>query len=103
MTEHQTSSRQPGESTRTYWLIFWTLIALLALTVIASFINLDRLLAGLNAAVALAIAAAKGSLVVLFFMHIRHSSKLTWIFASAAFVWLGIMLVLTFNDYITRL
>jgi hypothetical protein len=39
---------------------------------------------------------------MLFFMHVRKSSKLTWIFASAAFVWLGIMFVYSFSDYLAR-
>ncbi len=88
--------------TRTYYIIFAWLMGLLIATVAASFLNLDRFFPGLNAAVALCIAAAKAMLVVLFFMHVRHAGKLTWIFASAAFVWLGIMLVLTLNDYLTR-
>jgi K+ transporter len=41
-------------------------------------------------------------LVILFFMHVRHSSHVTWVFAGAAFLWLGILLVLTMNDYVTR-
>jgi hypothetical protein len=35
-------------------------------------------------------------------MHIRHSSRLTWIFAGAAFLWLGLLLALTATDYATR-
>jgi hypothetical protein len=35
-------------------------------------------------------------------MHVKHASKLTWAFATAAFLWLAILLALTFNDYVTR-
>ncbi len=40
--------------------------------------------------------------MILFFMHVRHSSRLTWIFAGAAFLWLGLLLGLTMTDYATR-
>src|SRR5689334_12622329 len=53
-------------------------------------------------AVAMSIAVAKTLLVVLFFMHVRYHSRLTWIFASAGFVWLLIMVSLTMTDYLTR-
>ena len=101
-TAHDTSELHPAEQVRTYWVIFYWLMGLLVLTVIAGQIDLDRIVGGLNAAVALTIAVAKAMLVVLFFMHVKKSSKLTWIFASSAFIWLVIMLVLTFNDYLTR-
>ena len=87
---------------RTYWVIFWWLMGLLVLTVIAGRIDLDHLIPGLNAVVALIIATIKAVLVILFFMHVKQSSKLTWIFSSAAFIWLIILIALTFNDYLTR-
>ena len=99
---HQTSEPHPGETLRTYYIIFAWLMILLVATVIAGQINLDRLMPGLNAIVALVIAAVKASLVILFFMHVKRSSKLTWAFAGAAFIWLVILLALTFNDYLTR-
>jgi len=101
-TAHDTSDLHPGETPRTYWVIFFWLMGLLTLTVIAGKIDLDKIVGGLNAAVALTIAVAKAMLVVLFFMHVKKSSKLTWVFASSAFLWLAIMLALTFNDYLTR-
>jgi cytochrome c oxidase subunit 4 len=56
----------------------------------------------MNTAVALTIASIKALMVVLVFMHLRHSTKLTWIIASAGFLWLGIMMAFTFADYLTR-
>jgi cytochrome c oxidase subunit 4 len=100
-SRHGTSAKEPDEL-RTYWKVFYWLMGLLVLTVIAGRIDLDRLVPGLNVAIALIIAAVKGTLVVLFFMHVRKASKLTWIFASAAFVWLIIMIGLSFNDYLLR-
>jgi cytochrome c oxidase subunit 4 len=56
----------------------------------------------LNVIIALTIACVKATLVVLYFMHVRYSSKLVWlIFASAVF-WLAILFALTFADYWTR-
>ena len=52
-----------------------------------------------NVVTALLIAVAKALLVILFFMHVRHSSKLTWIFAGAAFLWLTLLLGLTLSEY----
>ena len=99
---HDTSDLHPSEALRTYWVIFYWLMGLLVLTVIAGRINLDRIVGGLNAAVALSIATIKALLVILFFMHVKKSSKLTWMFSCAAFIWLVILLALTFNDYATR-
>jgi len=99
---HETSDMHPHEALRTYYVVFAWLMGLLLLTVIASLIPFDKLVPGLNVMVALVIAIIKAALVVMFFMHVKHASKLTWAFATAAFLWLAIMLALTFNDYITR-
>jgi cytochrome c oxidase subunit 4 len=56
----------------------------------------------MNAVVALTIAVIKATLVVLYFMHVRYSSKLTWVFVGAGFFWLAIMVALTLSDYMTR-
>jgi cytochrome c oxidase subunit IV len=55
-----------------------------------------------NAIVALSIAVIKATLVVLYFMHVRYSSKLTWVFVVAGLVWLIILFALTLSDYMTR-
>jgi len=52
--------------------------------------------------VALGIAFAKAVLVVLFFMHVKYNSKLTWVFASGGVLWLLIMIILTMGDFIAR-
>ncbi len=56
----------------------------------------------LNTIAALAIAVFKAILVVLFFMHVRYSSRLTWAVVCGGVFWLGILLALTFGDYLTR-
>jgi cytochrome c oxidase subunit 4 len=52
--------------------------------------------------VALAIAAVKMLLVALFFMHIRHSTKLTRLVVTGGLLWLAILLFLTMSDFATR-
>ena len=85
-------------STRVYYAIF---VALVVLTVVTwSIAKLD--LGKMNAVVALTIAVIKATLVVLYFMHVRYSSRLTWVFVSAGFFWLAIMIALTLSDYMTR-
>jgi cytochrome c oxidase subunit 4 len=86
------------DSIRTYLLIYLALMALLIATVVAGMIDLGRW----NVVIALAIAVVKALLVILFFMHVRHSSRQTWIFASASFLWLALLLIGTTGDYATR-
>jgi cytochrome c oxidase subunit 4 len=83
---------------RTYYLIFAALLALTFVTVMAARVDLGPL----NTAVALAIASFKALLVVLFFMHVKYSTRLTQLAVIAAIYWLGILLVLTLSDYFTR-
>ena len=70
-----------------------------ALTTGVAFIDLGRI--G-NIAVALTIAVIKAVLVMLYFMHLRYSSRLTTLFAAAGVFWFGILLVLTLSDYLSR-
>jgi cytochrome c oxidase subunit IV len=84
---------------RTYLLVFLALIALTGLTV-----GVSRLDLGPQAHLwlGLAIAVTKATLVILFFMHVWWSSKLTWVIAVAGAVFLGILLLFTMSDYLTR-
>jgi cytochrome c oxidase subunit IV len=88
-----------GETLRTYFIIYAALMVLLVITMVASKVYLGHV--G-NLALAMTIACIKGLLVVLYFMHVRHGSRLVWVFASAAFLWLSILFMLTFADYFTR-
>jgi cytochrome c oxidase subunit 4 len=82
----------------TYALIYVGLMILTGLTTFVAFFDLGLA----NPVVALSIAVLKASLVVLFFMHMRWSSRLTMIIGGSALFWLGIMIVLTLSDYTTR-
>jgi cytochrome c oxidase subunit 4 len=55
-----------------------------------------------NPIVALTIACTKAVLVILFFMHVRYSSKLTMVTVAAGFFWLLILITLSLSDYISR-
>jgi len=65
-------------------------------------IDLDRVFPGANTLVALLIAFTKMSFVMLFFLHVRWSSRLIWLAVVAAFFWLAIMFSYTMQDYLTR-
>jgi cytochrome c oxidase subunit 4 len=93
---------------RAYLGVFVALMALLILTVGVYYIPFEDLSVGgvnlgwLNTAIALAIAITKALLVMIVFMHLQHSSKLTWAVAGAGFVFLIIMMTFFFTDYQSR-
>jgi cytochrome c oxidase subunit 4 len=87
-----------ASATRIYYVIFAVLIVCTYLTWQVAYFDLGRL----NTVAALAIAGLKATLVVWFFMHARSSPRLTWLIAFGGLLWLGILLVLTFGDYLTR-
>jgi len=102
-TEHTEHPPHREESLRTYFTVFIILMILLVLTVVAYEIDFSRWHIGfMNLLIAMVIAIIKAVLVILIFMHVRVSSKLVWVFASAAFLWLSIMIVGTLHDYATR-
>jgi cytochrome c oxidase subunit 4 len=84
--------------TRVYYMVFAVLIVCTAITVGVAFADLGPI----NAIVALSIAVFKAVLVVLYFMHVKYSTRLTWAVVVASVFWLGIMLSLTMGDYLTR-
>lgn len=91
MSEHVVSKK-------IYFVIFGLLLVLTAATVWVATFDLGPL----NVIVALSIAVLKATLVVLYFMHVRYSSKLTWVFVAAGFFWLAILVAFTLSDYATR-
>ena len=84
---------------RIYVTIFLVLLAGTALTVVAAFYDFPW---ELNTIVALTIATTKATLVVLYFMHVRYSSRLIWVIVASALFWMGILFALTFSDYNSR-
>lgn len=80
-----------------YYMVFGALIVGTILTVAAAKVDMGPL----NNVVMLAIAATKATLVILFFMHVRWSSRLTWVVAMAGFFWL-LLLFSILGDYTSR-
>jgi cytochrome c oxidase subunit 4 len=82
----------------TYFAVFFGLMLLTVLTVAVSRVDLGTM----NTVVALAIAIVKATVVILWFMHVIHSPRLTWIVVISSFIWLAVLFVLLFADYLTR-
>jgi cytochrome c oxidase subunit 4 len=82
----------------TYVKAIVVLMVLLIVTVLAAEVEMGIL----NVPIALLIATTKAIVIMMYFMHLKFSSKLVWIFAGVAFVFVGIMFALTMSDYFTR-
>src|SRR5258708_34087122 len=78
--------------------VFAGLVGGTGLTVAVAFVGLGAL----NHVLMLGIAMTKALLVILFFMHVRWSSRLTWVVAASGFFWLLILFGITMSDYLTR-
>ena len=81
-----------------YVAILFALLVGTALTVWASFVDLGFW----NPIIALAIATGKAMLVVLFFMHVKYSSKLTKLIVFAGVFTFLVLVSMTMADYISR-
>ena len=86
-------------SVRVYIVIF---LALLVGTTLTVWAGLQDFPGPLNVVVAITIAVIKATLVVLYFMHVRYSTRLIWVIVASALFWLAILFALTFSDYWTR-
>jgi cytochrome c oxidase subunit IV len=83
---------------RTYLTIFGALMVLTLVTVLAAYVNLGAF----NPVVAMAIAIFKATLVVLYFMHVKYSSRLTKLVVLTGLFFLVILLGETMMDYASR-
>jgi cytochrome c oxidase subunit 4 len=81
-----------------YVVIFCALLVFTALTIFASYIEMGPW----NPIVAIAIAVTKATLVVLFFMHVKYSPKLTKLTVGAGVFTFLILISMTLADYISR-
>ena len=79
----------------TYLAVFATLMVLTVVTVWAA----GQDFGAFNTVVALGIAVCKATLVILFFMHVKYSPRLTQIVVGAAFLWLSLLILGTLHDY----
>ena len=78
-----------------YLLVFGGLLVLTFVTVWVA----ENDFGALNTPIALGIAVVKATLVILFFMHVKYSPRLTWLVVVAAFAWLALLLGVTLADY----
>ena len=82
----------------TYYAIFIALLVGTALTWWVATIDLGAM----NNVIMLAIAVTKATLVILFFMHVKYGSKLTWLIVAGSVFFLLILIIFTMNDYLYR-
>ena len=94
-TEHSATHIVPVS---TYLMVFLALIVGTIVTWQVALIDLGPF----NIVVALTIAVCKASLVVLFFMHVKYSPRLTKLVVIAGLFWLFILLAMTETDLLTR-
>jgi cytochrome c oxidase subunit IV len=109
---HDTTHEHPENPLPYYAGVFTLLMVFTALTVFVAKFDLGEMFAHtpvigrfsgiLNAVVALTIAAIKALAVIMIFMHVRWSSRLTQVIVVGAVFWLLIMLSFTISDYLTR-
>ncbi len=86
------------DSLKVYTLVFVSLLILTVATTLVAMVDLGSL----NVVMALLIATVKMLLVVLFFMHLRHTTILTKVVVGGGMLWLAILLVLSLSDFVTR-
>lgn len=84
---------------RAYYMIYGALMTLLILTVWVNYLDIGRW--ALPAA--LTIAVLKAILVIIYFMHLRTTGKLMWLWFVCGFVWLGMMLFGVLTDVVMRM
>ncbi|RUL89569.1 cytochrome C oxidase subunit IV family protein [Tautonia sociabilis] len=83
---------------KTNLIIFAILMVLLVVTVGVAYLELGVL----EIPIALTIAVVKAVLIMLYFMHLRYSSRLTWLFAGSGTLWLLILLAFSLSDFLSR-
>jgi len=96
-TTHHDSGHTQHATPATYLKTYIFLVVMMCLTIAVSRIQLGAL----NNIAALGIALAKATAVVLFFMHVKYSTKLTWVWAALGFIWLFLLFGIL-GDYVTR-
>jgi cytochrome c oxidase subunit 4 len=84
---------------KTYLIVYAALLACTALTVGFSRLRVSE---DWHTFVGLTIAIIKASLVLLFFMHLYYSTRLTWVVALSGLLWLAILIGYTLTDYLSR-
>ncbi len=98
MSEQHHEEEHHIVSPKVYLTILLALLVGTAATVGAAFIDMGVF----NPIIALAIACTKAVLVVLFFMHVKYSPKLTKLTVGAGVFTFLVLIGMTLADYFTR-
>jgi cytochrome c oxidase subunit IV len=85
-------------STKSYFVIYFILIALTLLTCGLSLLPEFEA----HTTVGLAVAALKATLIAMFFMHLLRESQLPFLALAASLLWTAILIGLLLADYLTR-
>ena len=83
---------------KVYLAVFAALVVLTGVTTWVAFIDLGLL----NVLLMLSIAIFKATLVILYFMHVRYSPRLTRIVVVGAGFWLAVMVLSITGDMLVR-
>ncbi len=89
---------EPTVSRKTYLLTWLALLTLTLATTLLGFLDLGPF----SMVLAIGLAAAKASLLVLFFMHALYEFKLIRVIIAGGVIWFLIFTGLTLNDYMSR-
>jgi cytochrome c oxidase subunit IV len=84
------------------WKLYLGIFLVLCVLTVATVSAAGHDFGALNTPIALAIAVTKATLVILFFMHVKYSPRLTTLVLSAGFVFLILLIIFTGSDYISR-
>jgi cytochrome c oxidase subunit 4 len=84
------------------WRIYVGIFAALAVLTVLTVLAAGRDFGSFNTLIALGIATLKATLVILFFMHVRYSPRLTTLVLFSGFAFLALLILLTAADYISR-
>ena len=98
MAQHAAQPSHHLVPLRIYYAVFTTLMVLTGVTVAVAYIDLGVL----NTVAAIVIACFKAMIVVLYFMHVKYSTRLIKLTVVAGLYWMIILLALTMSDYLTR-
>jgi cytochrome c oxidase subunit 4 len=83
---------------KVYVGVFLLLMAMTAITVAVAYLHLGFF----NKVVAVGIATFKATMVILYFMHVKYSSRLTKLVIASGVFFLILLLGLTMTDYASR-
>ena len=83
---------------RTYIFTAGALLGMLVLTIAGAYLNLGLF----NGILTATISVVSTAVIILFYMEVRKSKPLIWVFVGAGFFWLGILFVLTLSGFMTR-